>query len=91
MESLDLLARKYMRWCLNKTSRKEERGVERVWKEDFSDCATSAFLPEYSVCLCEDHEACRHVATYGGMTLCGNPLHKSFIIEDPEPDDRSGE
>jgi len=75
-------------WGLFKRKKKgEEREIASVWKNDFSDCVTSDFLPEHSVCRNKDNRNCRYVATYAGMTLCSNPDHKSFIPEGSEPFD----
>lgn len=75
-------------WGLFRRRKKEEElDVASVWKQDFSDCVTADYLPEYSVCQNEDNRSCRFVAIYAGMTLCSNPNHKSFIPEGAEPFD----
>lgn len=58
-----------------------------MWKEDFSDCATLDYLPDYSICKCRENRNCRFVTTFAGMILCSNPKHKSFIPEGSEPFD----
>lgn len=70
-------------WWWRKKRKKEEPYVS-IWKDDFSDCITADYLPDYSVCQCENNKSCRHIATYAGMTLCSNPDHKSFIPEGAE-------
>jgi hypothetical protein len=67
--------------------RKEEQEGASIWKEDFSDCTSADFLPEYSVCLNKDNINCRYVAKFADMTLCGHPEHKAFIPEGSEPFD----
>ena len=75
-----------MKWLFNgKKERKKER--KSFWKDDFSDCSTLDYLPEYSVCTCNNNRQCRYVAMYAGVMLCGNPKHKSFIPEGSEPFD----
>ncbi|MBN2163769.1 MAG: hypothetical protein JXR25_11225 [Pontiellaceae bacterium] len=75
-----------MWWPFNIKEKQQEEPVS-IWKEDFSDCATLDFLPEYSVCKNCNNRHCRYVAIYGAMVLCSNPDHKSFIIEGSEPFD----
>ena len=73
-----------MRWFKKKKEQVEEEYVS-IWKSDFSDCVAADYLPNYSVCQNKNNRSCRYVAHYAGMTLCANPIHKSFIPEDAEP------
>jgi hypothetical protein len=72
-------------WWPGKKKREKAEEYVSVWKQNFSDCTTSDYLPTYSICLCSDNRNCRYVAMYAGMTLCSNPEHKSFIPEGSEP------
>ena len=74
-------------WPFGSRKKKPEEELDGFWKEDFSDCITSDYLPTYSVCRSGNNRQCRHVAMYAGMTLCGNPEHKSFIPADSQPFD----
>lgn len=76
-----------MKWLFWKKKSVEQNEYVSVWKDNFTDCVTSDYLPEYSVCLSKDNRSCRFVAIYAGMTLCSNPEHKRFIPEDSEPFD----
>ena len=77
-----------MQWPFCKKQKdKPEEQTKSIWKEDFSDCETLEYLPDYSVCKCTDRCYCRHVAMYAGMVLCSNPRHKSFILPGSEPFD----
>ncbi|MCF7816535.1 MAG: hypothetical protein K9M54_01535 [Kiritimatiellales bacterium] len=73
-----------MWWLFKKKKKPDEDDYVSIWKHDFSDCVAADYLPDYSVCQCQNNNTCRHVARYAGMTLCGNPLHKSFIPEGAE-------
>ncbi len=72
-----------MWWFKRKKSLAEE--PSSIWKSDFSDCVTTDYLPSYSVCNNENNTTCRYVALYAGMSLCGNPQHKTFIPNDTAP------
>lgn len=74
-------------WLVKKKKKTGKEECVSIWKHDFSDCITSDYLPEYSVCLCQENRTCRFVAMYAGMTLCSNPEHKSFIPEGSIPFD----
>jgi len=60
--------------------KKERKDADSAgaWKSEFNDCVTSDYLPDYSVCLCDNNRHCRFIAMYSGMTLCSNPDHKDF-------------
>lgn len=75
-----------LRW-FRKKRMKKRNGYASLWKQDFSDCVTSDYLPGYSVCLCGNNRSCRYVALYSGMMLCSHPEHKRFIPEDAVPFD----
>jgi hypothetical protein len=62
----------------------KKQEVEAFWKEDFSNCSTLKYLPDYSVCRCPDNRRCRYASVYSGLTLCGHPDHKKFIPEGSE-------
>ena len=70
-------------WFKNK--KKHEEDYVNIWKQEFSDCTTLDYLPDYSVCKNKNNKNCRFVAMYAGMTLCGNPKHKTYISEGSEP------
>jgi len=70
-------------WFKKKKPNKEE--YVSIWKEDFSDCIAADYLPSYSVCQNKNNTTCRYVARYVGMTLCSNPIHKTFIPAGAEP------
>ena len=74
-------------WWFKRKKKAEEPEFESIWKDDFSDCITADYLPNYSVCQNGDNSSCRYVARYAGMTLCSNPEHKRFIPEGAEPFD----
>jgi hypothetical protein len=74
-----------MGWLFSKKKANSDDDAVSIWKADFSDCVTADYLPDYSVCQCDKNITCRYVARYAGMTLCSNPLHKSFIPEGAEP------
>ncbi|VGO14364.1 hypothetical protein PDESU_02925 [Pontiella desulfatans] len=76
-----------MWWIFGKRKKEQAPEYTSIWKEDFSDCVTSDYLPQYSVCLCGNNRSCRHLAMYAGMELCSNPNHKSYIPEGSEPFD----
>ena len=76
-----------MWWIFKKRKKAGPELFTSIWKEDFSDCVTLDYLPDYSVCRCDNNKHCRHVAHYAGMTLCGNPRHKSFILAGSQPFD----
>ncbi len=76
-----------MGWFFNRKKKVDEPEYASIWKQDFSDCETSDYLPAYSVCLNKNNSYCRHVAIFEGMSLCGNPDHKKFIPEGSEPFD----
>lgn len=69
--------------------RKKKKPAEKepliVWKEDFSDCITADYLPNYSICQNKNNASCRYIAHYSGMLLCSNPMHKRFIPDGAEP------
>lgn len=67
-----------------KSEKRIEKEYVNVWKNDFSDCVTSDYLPSYSFCQNEKNATCRYVARYAGATLCSSPQHKSFIPEGTE-------
>lgn len=74
-----------MWWPFKKKPEKQQPETKKsFWKEDFSDCVTADYLPQYSVCKCRNNRHCRFVAMYAGMVLCSNPRHKSFIPEGSE-------
>lgn len=71
-----------MGWFKKKKPVEEEHCS--VWKEDFSDCVTADYLPDYSVCQTDNNTHCRYAARYAETALCSNPAHKSFIPEGAE-------
>lgn len=70
-----------MRWWVKKKQKKLDDDEVSFWKENFSDCVVADYLPDYSVCQCENNRNCRYVTRYAGMLLCSNPVHKSFLPE----------
>lgn len=76
--------RNAMGWFKKKKKPDEEEHIS-IWKDDFSDCITADYLPNYSVCQNEHNSTCRYAVHYASMLLCSNPIHKSFIPEDAEP------
>ena len=68
-----------------KKKRMTDKEYKSIWKDDFSDCITADYLPNYSVCQNKNNMTCRFLAHYSGMQLCSNPAHKSFIPEGAEP------
>ena len=57
------------------------------WKEDFTDCETRDYLPDFSICRCKNSRNCRFISIYSNVFLCNHPNHKSFIPPDSEPYD----
>lgn len=56
-----------------------------IWKNDFSDCLTEAYLSSYSICQNQNNARCRFIVYYAGMSLCSNPQHKTFSPESSAP------
>lgn len=75
-----------MWWLFKKKKHDENKeSLWAQWKSDFESCVAADYLPDYSVCQCEDNTSCRYLARYENMLLCSHPDHKEFIPEDAEP------
>ena len=70
---------------LKKKREPDQEKYTSIWKEDFSDCVTADYLPNYSVCQTESQTICRYCVRYESMLLCSHPDHKRFIPEGSEP------
>jgi hypothetical protein len=68
-----------MWWFFSKKKQQAPDQPESIWKQNFSECLTADFIPNYSVCQTSDNRHCRFVIMYSGMTLCSHPDHKKFI------------
>ncbi len=73
-----------MRHLFEKKKESQKKARKSHWKEDFSDCVAMKFLPDYSVCKCENRRQCKFAAMFSGMIICCNPGHEDFIPEGSE-------
>ena len=74
-------------WWLFKKKKVESDSDESIWKCNYSDCVATDFLPDYSICRCDNNQNCRYITQYSGMMLCSHPNHKEYVPSGSEPFD----